>query len=224
MTKPREITGAIFDLDGTLFDSMGVWHGFGARYLKEFHSIEARPEMDDVIHTLSIWEAADYFRQEYGVTTPQAQIVDEVNHMIEEEYFFRIHAKPGAIALLEKLQEKGVRMCVATATDRYQVEAALKREGMDGFFGKLFTSSEVGSGKQNPEIYLRAREFLGTSPETTWIFEDMLYAVKTAVKAGFPVVAVQDRYSLHHAAELRNLAAFYAENHEEIAAFFGLKE
>ena len=220
----HEITGAIFDLDGTLLDSMGVWHGFGARYLKEYHNIKARPEMDDVIHTLSIWEAAEYFRQEYGVTTPQAQIVDEVNHMIEEEYFFRIHAKPGAIALLKALQEKGVRMCVATATDRYQVEAALKREGMDGFFDRLFTSSEVGSGKQNPEIYLRAREFLKTSPETTWVFEDMLYAVKTAVNAGFPVVAVQDTYSLQHEEALRTLSDLYVTNYREIMEYFDLSE
>jgi len=216
-----ELKGAIFDLDGTVLDSMGVWNGFGERYLATL-GIQAKPDLESIIHTLSIWEAAEYFQKEYQVEKPAEIIVAEINRMIEEAYFYHIQAKDGAKEFLQILHEKGVKMCVATATDRYQVEAVLKREGMLDWFERIFTCSEVGVGKQEPEIYLQALEYLNTPKEKTWIFEDMLYAVKTAVQAGFSVVAVQDMYSLKDEAELRVLSSKYITHYHELEDFFVL--
>ena len=217
----KENAGAIFDLDGTILDSMALWNGFGHRFLASC-GVKPRPDLDDIIHTLSIWEAAAYFQEEYGIQKPAAQIVDEINHMLEEEYFYHIRAKEGAGAFLKLLQERGIKMCVATATDRYQVEAALKREGLLEYFEAIFTCSEVGEGKQSPRIYLQALERLHTPLRKTWVFEDMLSAVKTAVKAGFPVVAIQDFYALADEKELRELATHYSTSYGELGDYFQL--
>ncbi len=219
----KEIAGAIFDLDGTILDSMALWNGFGHRYLASC-GVMPRPDLDGIIHTLSIWEAAAYFQTEYGIKKPAAQIVDEINRMLEEEYFYHIQAKEGAGAFLEQLKAQGVKMCVATATDRYQVEAALKREGLLDYFEAIFTCSEVGEGKQSPKIYLQALKRLQTPQEKTWIFEDMLYAVTTAVKAGFPVVAVQDTFALKDEPALRQLANHYSTSFAELSRFFQFSE
>ncbi len=215
---PR-IEGAIFDLDGTLLDSMDIWDGFGERYLT-LCGIKARPDLEKIIHKLSIWEAAAYFREEYQVPKSEEKIVQEINQMIEKAYLYTIKAKKGASEFLHRLANQKVKMCIATATDRYQVEAALKREGLRSLFEEIYTCSEVGEGKQSPKIYLQAWQNLQTPKEHTWVFEDMLYATKTASSAGFPVIVVQDEKSLADEEQLRKIAVKYVTDYSELNDFF----
>ena len=209
------IDGAIFDLDGTLLDSMYIWYTIGEDYLRSL-GIQPRENLNRTFKTMSLKQAAEYYRSEYGVTLDTDEIMSGVNGMIESFYFNDVRAKAGVREVLELLKAAGVRMCVATATDLHLAEAALRRNGIFDYFSKILTCTEVGSGKDAPEIFKRALEHLGTPKERTLVFEDALYAVKTAMAAGFTVVGVYDRSEEEHGGEIRSLADFYIDSFSEL--------
>jgi len=208
------IKGAIFDLDGTLLDSMFIWDTIGSEYLIS-RGILPEKGLNAKFKTMSIVQAAEYYQERYGITDSIEDIISGVNSMIEHYYSDIVPAKPGVEALLKKLESRGVKMCVATATDRYMVEAALKRTGLDSFFCGVFTCTEVGSGKDCPEIFEKALETLQTRRDETIVFEDALYAVKTAKKAGFHVAAVYDKSSEAEQEEIKKLSDFYITSYED---------
>ena len=187
------IRGAIFDVDGTLLDSMFIWDTIGETYLRSI-GYEPREKLNEVFKNMSLFQAARYYRTEYGVTLSIDEIMNGVNAMLERYYRFEVSLKPGVAELLAQLQASGVKLCIATATDRYLVEAALERCGVLSCFGEIFTCNEVGHGKDEPDIFEAALRFLGTRKEETIVFDDALYAVRTAKEAGFPVAAVYDSH------------------------------
>ena len=201
------IKGAIFDLDGTLLDSMFIWDTIGEEYLRSLGK-EPHEDLKETFMTLTLEEAAEYYREHYGVTLSVKEIVDGVNSMVEETYRTKVTLKPGIAEYLAWLKENGVRMCVATVTDRYLVEETLERLGVRHYFSKIFTCAEVGFGKDKPIIYQKALEHLGTEKRDTYVFEDMLFALNTAKTDGFPTVGVYDRHEVHQD-ELKGLADYY---------------
>lgn len=202
--------GAIFDVDGTLLDSMSIWDTIGGDYLRSLGH-EPREDLDERFKNMSLQQAARCYQIEYGVTLSADEIRDGVNAMLERYYRFEAQPKPGAAALLERLGRNGVRLCVATATDRYLVEAALDRCGMLPWLGEIFTCGDVGHGKDEPHIFEEALRFLGTERGETVVFDDALYAIRTAKGAGFPVAAVYDSREKAQA-EIRALADIYLED------------
>lgn len=204
------IQGAVFDVDGTLLDSMSVWDTAGEKYLRSI-GYEPRENLNEVFKNMSLLQAARYYRTEYGVTLGGDEIVDGVNAMLEQYYRFETPLKAGVRELLALLRKKGVRMCIATATDRYLVEAALDRCGVLSCFGQIFTCGEVGHGKDEPHIFEEALRFLGTERERTVVFDDALYAVRTAKVAGFLVAAVCDSHEKEQES-IRALADLYLED------------
>lgn len=203
------IRGAIFDVDGTLLASMFIWDTIGETYLRSI-GYEPREKLNEVFKNMSLFQAARYYRTEYGVTLSIDEIMNGVNAMLERYYRFEVSLKPGVAELLAQLQASGVKLCIATATDRYLVEAALERCGVLSCFGAIFTCNEVGHGKDEPDIFEEALRFLGTEKAETVVFDDALYAVRTAKEAGFPVAAV---YDSHEKAQdqIRMLADVYLE-------------
>ena len=202
------IAGAIFDMEGTLLDSMPIWDRVGIDYLAGL-GIRARPDLPERLLTMSMRQAAAYFRSDYGVILPEAEIIDGINARIEAFYQETAPAKDGVVDFLRALQQGGIKMCVATATDRPLAEAALRRTGLLGFFSFLLTCTEAGTGKDCPEIFMLAQEKLGTPREQTLVFEDALYAIQTAKKAGFPVAAVYDESSRADQEQIRAIADYY---------------
>ena len=184
--------GAIFDMDGTILDSMPVWDTAAADYLATI-GIQAEPGLHDRIKHLSMADAARYFQEVYHASLSVQELVDGMNRHIEHQYLHLLPLKEGAADFLRRLKERGIRLCLATATDRYMAQAALERGGVWGLFDVTLTCSEVGQGKHAPAIFEEALRRLGTARESTWVFEDSLYAVKTAKAAGFPVAVVEDR-------------------------------
>ena len=201
------IKGAIFDLDGTLLDSMFIWDTIGEDYLRSLGK-EPHEDLKETFMTLTLEEAAEYYREHYGVTLSVKEIVDGVNAMVEGIYRTKVTLKPGISEYLAWLKENGVRTCVATVTDRYLVEETLERLGVRHYFSEIFTCAEVGFGKDKPVIYQKALEHLGTEKSDTYVFEDMLFALNTAKTDGFPTVGVYDRHEAHQD-ELRGLADYY---------------
>lgn len=204
------IRGAVFDMDGTLLDSMSVWDTIGEDYLRSI-GYEPRENLNEVFKNMSLLQAARYYQTVYDVSLNTDEIMDGVNAMLERYYRFEAPLKPGAAELLTWFRKSGVKLCIATATDRYLVEAALERCGVLSCFGKIFTCGEAGSGKDEPAIFEAALRFLGTKKAETVVFDDALYAIRTAKKAGFPVAAVFDSHEKAQD-EIRDLADIYLED------------
>ena len=188
------IRGAIFDLDGVLLDSMGIWEDLGARYLRRLH-ITPEPGLNEVLFPMSMEQGAAYLKAHYPLQQDEVEICDGIAQMLKDYYAQEVPAKPGAAALLEFLAERSVfSMAAATSSPREHVTAALDRLGLLPYLKAVFTTGEVGVSKHEPVIYHLAAVALGTAPAETLIFEDSLYALKTAKAAGYRTVGVWDAH------------------------------
>ncbi len=205
--------GIIFDFDGTLFDTMHIWETAGEVYLAS-RGVAAEAGLGQKLKTMSLEQSAGYLKENYALPASVSEIMDGVNKTVEDFYLYRAQPKPCVADYLAALQARGIRLCIATATDRYLVEAALKRCDLLGFFDAIFTCSEVGRGKDQPHIFECARRHLGTEKKETAVFEDAYHAAKTAKDAGFPVIGVYDPYE-DRAGELEALADVYISSFAE---------
>ena len=202
-------------MDGTLLDSMWMWHQVEAEYLKSLE-VTLRPDLAEALSSLSFIEVAEYFQAEYGVNKTIEEITIEKNAMMENFYSREVNLKSGVVQVLETLRVRGIKMCAATATDRYLIESALRKTGVLGYFDKIFTCGEEKTSKKTPEIFIRAAAFLGTDISETLVFEDARHAVKSAKNAGFKVVGVYDRAAESHQAEIRELSDYYFVSMDEL--------
>lgn len=209
-----KIEGVIFDLDGTLLDSMYIWDTIGSDYLISC-GITPEPNLNEKFKKMSIVQAAQYYKDVYMLADSIDDIIDGVNHMIEHLYTSEVKVKPGVKDLLYKMNENNIKMCVATATDRYMVEAALKSNGIDKYFSGIFTCTEVGFGKDSPEIFEKALETLRTPKSNTIIFEDALHAIETAKSAGFKVIGVYDDSSENESKKIIRLCDDYITSYKK---------
>ena len=212
------ITGAIFDVDGTLLDSMSVWDTIGEDYLRSI-GYTPRENLNETFQAMSLQQAARYYQTEYGVTLSIDEIMDGVNGLLEGFYRSRAQLKPGAGEFVRELSRRGVKLCVATATDRPLVEAALARCGVLGYFEDILTCTSVGAGKDEPLIYRQALERVGGNRSGVVVFEDALYAARTAKGDGFPVAAVYDSHERRQK-ELNALADVYLTDFLELDSFW----
>ena len=212
------LKGAIFDFDGTLFDSMFIWNTAGETYLRSI-GIEPREDLRKVLKTMSLLQSATYIREKYAVELTLEEIMNGINRTVENFYFHTVQPKEGVATFLEQMKKQGVKICLATATDRYQVEAALKRCCMEHFFSEIFTCTDVGHGKDEPVIFRKAMDYLGTTRANTVVFEDAYHAAKTAKADGFVTVAVYDSHE-EKQKELQALSDFYFENYTKTDTFW----
>lgn len=212
------IKGAIFDLDGTLFDSMFIWDTIGEIYLRSI-GYEPKENLNETFKTMSLYNAACYYKSEYGVTLSVDEIMDGVNRMVEKYYINEVQLKTGVYDFIKHLHNIGVKMCIATATDKYLVEAALKRCGIKECFSEIFTCTSVGHSKDEPDIYREALRHLATPKEDTFVFEDAIYAIRTAKKDGFRVVAIYDK-SEENQAEIKSLCDYYITDYTDMQEFW----
>lgn len=209
------ISGAIFDVDGTLLDSMAMWENVAADYLRS-RGREPREDLNEVFRTMSLPQGAEYMQREYSLPVSQEAVVAGVNAMIADFYCHTVLPKPGVKQALELLKQRGVRCAVATATDRGLVSAALERNGLLHYFIDILTCTDLQTSKDRPLIFQASREVLQTPLAETWVFEDALHAVRTAKLAGFPVLAVADATQKPFEQEIRQIADIYIETFAEM--------
>ena len=212
------LKGAIFDLDGTLFDSMFIWDTAGEVYLRSM-GIEPRGDLQKVLKPMSLLQSANYIREKYGLSLTVEEIMDGIIRTVEDFYFHTVQPKEGVVVFLEQMKNQGVKMCIATATDRYQAQAALKRCGMEAFFSEIFTCTDVGHGKDEPVIFEKALEHLGITKADTVVFEDAYHAAKTAKADGFIVAAVYDSHETKQA-KLHLVSDCFIENFTQTENFW----
>lgn len=188
---PMDIQGAIFDMDGTLLDSMTYWEDLGEQYLISRNK-QPEPDIRTVFKQQTVEASALYMKDTYDLEESPKDIVQGILNGISSHYYHDIPLKPGVRNLLDAMRDGGVKMCVATASPRAETEAAFKRLGISEYFGAVFTCSEVGKSKSSPDIFEEAVAYLGTPREHTLVLEDSLHAMLTAHEAGFPVVAIEE--------------------------------
>ncbi|MDO4531468.1 MAG: HAD family phosphatase [Bacillota bacterium] len=181
----------IFDLDGTLIDSMPVWRGTGSGFLQRHH-FPVPENLMDVVKTQTIWQTAAWFRSDLGVPMEETEIVNEIVASVVEAYRHTIPLKEGAKEYLEKMALEGVRMCILTASEAEYIYPALERLDILKYFDHILTCTELNAYKDDGKAYLVAMEKMGGTMAETVVFEDAYYAVKGAKSAGFSVYAVLD--------------------------------
>lgn len=213
------IRGVIFDVDGVLLNSMPVWENLGELYLKRL-GIEAEKDIREKLFSMSIEEAAGYLISQYGLDKTPEEIISGLNREVKDYYEQRVPLKEGVRQYLQEFRERKIPMAIATSGDRQNAEAALKRLKVYSFFSGIFTCSEIGSSKTQPDIYYAAALQIDTEPSETWVFEDALHAIRTAKQAGFCTAAVYDKASDRDLAQIWNTADVYLPEWKDFDIFW----
>ena len=182
------------DLDGTLLDSMPMWHGAADRYLIN-KGLVPEKNLWDKVKALTTIETAVYFTQHYDINLSPEKIKEEILKMILDEYRYNLKLKDGVLDFLNRLESKNIPVALATATDRDVVLTCLERLKIREKFKVIHSCIELNTSKSEPLIYRQCAFECGAEPEETCVFEDALHCVRTAKNAGFKVVAVYDKSS-----------------------------
>ena len=184
---------AIFDMDGTLLDSMGMWYGFAPAFCKK-HGIVWSTQLVDALRGMQFAEAADYFAEQF----PQLNLSPEAlvaiwNDGVQFSYRHEVLPKPFAIDYIRQLNQNNIPCAVATMTDHALADAVLEHHGITPLVQAVLTPEDVGGvGKERPDIYFEAARRLGVPADRCVVFEDTLYAIETAAGAGFTVWAIDE--------------------------------
>ena len=209
-----KITGAIFDFDGTLFDSMHIWKGIRYKFF-DLIGLKLTPEDEEAFRGLYLRESLILAKERFNLEESYEELFNRFFEYIKSRYLVEAEPKNDIIEFLEKLKSKGVKMGIATATGESALEAVLEKYGMLHYFSEIYSTYTVGAAKTEPKVYDIVLEKLGTDKETTWIFEDALYAATTAKKYGYNVVGIFDK-SEENTKQLEQLADYYIHNYSEL--------
>lgn len=196
---------AIFDMDGTLIDSMGYWQRLGREYLAKKGVVENVEPVIERIKPMTMLESSALFMEAFGIPGPAERIAAEMNAVMDAHYRSDIPLKPGAADYLRTLQREGVRLCVATATPEPLARICLERLDVADCFDFLLSCDAVSAGKDRPDVFLEAARRLDAAPADIAVYEDAIYAARTAKAAGFWVVGVYDDASAANWEELNAL-------------------
>ena len=209
-----KIDGAIFDFDGTLFDSMHVWKGVKFKFFDAI-GLELSDEDKKSFEGIFLREALVLAKERFNIAQTHEELYNLFFGYIRQQYLENTEPKNDIIEFLEKLKSKGVKMGIATATGEFALEAVLIKYGMRDYFSEIYSTYTVGADKTEPKVYDVVLEKLGTPKETTWVFEDALYAAKTAKANGYNLVGIFDE-SEPETKTLEEISDIYIHNYSEI--------
>ena len=207
----HNIKGAIFDMDGTLLDSMPVWHRLTQNYLKQFN-VHITDEDFAACEGFSQPEVADYFLARHPeLPLTRETMLGGMDALITSRYESMAVPKDGVLDFLERMRRQGVKMAIATLTARRHAEKALLDRDMMQYFEFMLTIEDIGVSKREPDIYLAAAERLGLAPADCRVFEDAPYAGVTAHRAGFLLCGLAEPAYAAGEAELRSVSDVFIE-------------
>lgn len=215
MISLKNMKACIFDLDGTLVDSMWMWHAIDVEYLKKF-GVACPDDLQKKIEGMSFTETAVYFRNRFGIPDSIEQIKHDWEEMSVDKYRCEVGFKPGAAAFLQAIRQRGIRTGIATSNGQKMVAAVLKSLGIADAFDTVVTACEVAAGKPSPDIYLRVSEILGVEPSACLVFEDIPAGILAGKRAGMTVCAVRDEFSAGMEEEKESLADAMIGDYREL--------
>lgn len=219
----ENIKGAIFDMDGTLVDSLFLWEVIWDKFGELFcDGKKFRPsEQDDkAVRTMTLVDGMEYIHQRYKIGKSGAELLEATEKIEEHFYANDVQLKDGVAEFLEYFHKKGVKMCIASATDIRLIKIAAKHCDIEKYFDKIFSCVEIGKGKDEPDIYIMAMEYLGTTKEETCVFEDSHIAIKTASLLGVPTVGIYDENN-YGQDEIKKIATVYLDKGESFVKLIG---
>lgn len=212
----RNIKAAVLDMDGTLIDSMGIWHQIDKDFFAE-HNLIPPEGISNQVNKMTMQEWADFFTREFDINMTGEQVIHRIGEMCYAYYAEKIPLKPYVTEFLDFLDSQNILYGIATATYRKSAEAALQRLGILDRMQFILTAEEVPSSKKTPEMFLKSAELLHSSVQNTVVVEDSLHCLETACKAGFPTIAVHDAsVPPHEQEQIKKIADIYGLNLKEV--------
>lgn len=211
----NNIDAVIFDLDGTLIDSMWVWKQIDIDFLGRY-GLDLPDDLQTAISGMSFTETAAYFKERFHLSDTVEEIKETWNEMAFEKYMNEAPLKTGVLKFLQDLKEQGIKTGIATSNSRHLVESVTRQLGISTYFDSIRTSCEVNKGKPAPDIYLLVASELGVKPERCLVFEDITEGIMAGKNANMKVCAVEDDFSMHQLEEKIRLADYYVKNYDEI--------
>lgn len=211
----HDIEAVIFDLDGSLVDSMWIWKDIDIEYLGRF-GISLPEDLQSQIEGMSFSETAVYFKERFEIPDSLEQMKKDWNQMAWDKYTNEVPLKKGIPAFLAECRRRGIKLGIATSNSRELVDNIAKVHSLDDYFSCIMTSCEVEKGKPAPDIYLAVARNLEVRPERCLVFEDIIPGIMAGKNAGMKVCAVEDAYSIHDTDAKKQLADFYIVDFEEI--------
>ncbi len=211
----KKIKGAIFDLDGTILDSMHIWPQIDEDFLGR-RGIALPDDYVKAISTMGFHEIAIYTKERFSLTETLDEIKNEWNEMSIMAYTTAIGLKPGVKEFLELLKKSGVKMSVATASNELLFMPALANNGIVDFFDAFTTLAEVKKGKGSSDIYFKAAEKIGASPSECVVFEDLYDGLRAARKDGFFTVGVKEKLAVVSEEEIKKESDIYISDFYEL--------
>lgn len=208
----NNIKACLFDMDGTLLDSMHIWKDIDIAFLGRF-GYELPPTLQKEIEGMAFKETAQYFKERFNLPLSIEEIMDQWNEMAFRVYAEEIDYKKGAFAFLKMLKKMGIRTAICTSNSKELVAAVGEHLGFIPYFDTIITSCEVGAGKPAPDIYLEAARIVGVSPEECLVFEDIVMGLTAGKRAGMKLCAVEDPFSADQRAEKKAMADYYIEDY-----------
>ena len=220
MRRSNSLRSVIFDLDGTLIDSMKIWYRIDREFLLENGVTDPPADISERLKKMTVEDSAELLKKEFSLSQTAGQIVSRIGELVRFEYENRIPLKPDAAQLLDYLEQRGVGMCVATATYKELAEAALKRLNIRERFSFVYTDRDFPCGKSHPDIFLAAAKRLGTAPEETLVIEDSLHSIETASSAGFVTAGIYEETAAAEQEAISSAADYYFKELEEVQSLF----
>lgn len=211
----HEFTAAIFDMDGTLIDSTGIWHEIDKAFFAK-RNMELPPDYAQHIVHLGLHQAAIYTKETYHLNESVENIKKEWHEMSLDMYKYHVNLKPGALELLKLFKKNNIKMAIATANDEPLYRPCIERLGIEEYFDAIADVNTAKEGKQSAKIYLDLAEKLGAKVENTLVLEDMPTCVKTAFKNGFITVAVYDNASKKYDKEKKDNSHLFINDFSEL--------
>ncbi len=211
----KNIEAVIFDMDGTLVDSMWMWHAIDEEYLRRF-GFEMPEGLQEDIGGISIRQTAVYFKERFGIEDSIEKMIADWDDMAMAKYRFDVPLKDGVTELLDFLYEHKIRCAVATSSSNALTEAVMETHGIGEYFETIVTGEDIHNGKPAPDIYLECADRLSVAPNHCLVFEDVVHGIKAAKAAGMNVCAVEDEFSIEDTYKKKKLSDYYIRSFYEI--------
>lgn len=211
----REKEAVIFDLDGTLVDSMWIWRDIDIEFLGS-RNLPFSEDIQEKIEGMSFRETAEYFKERFPLTETVEELMDLWNEMAFEKYKNEIPLKPGVVEFLKMLKQNNIKTGIASSNSLVLIETVLKTHGIYEYFDSIHTANEVEKGKPSPDIYLLVAKDLNVEPSNCLIFEDIVMGILAGKNAGMTTCAIEDEYSKENRKEKQETAEYYIQDYFEL--------